>query len=204
MFLRFARSSLHCGPPRPVPLRARRLASKAPPPRGSNKRACRPGMIRTGPSGPSDDGGRGQAQWGTRNVDRGIILQSRSNCQPTRRYGQRGFVMQHQPHVIPIRIPTSHLGSARFHVLRCAIRYGPVLVPRIVHSGHPCPARTTESRRRACHSGDLHARRRLRLLVHLFVEAKRFVRQARRWNINPIKNARMGHARFWRHQYAGK
>ena len=59
--------------------------------------------------------------WSTRSEVGMGICSDRTNIGNARRYGQRGFVMEHQPHVIPIRIPTSHLGSARFPVLRCAV-----------------------------------------------------------------------------------
>ena len=101
------------------------------------------------------------------------FLRGDSNCQPARRYGlprlrdygtdRDSFPIPHSE--FPIAATPLSCPSLRR-------RYGPVLLRRIAHSGHPCPARSTESRRRACHSGDLHARRRLRLFVHLFSNAK--------------------------------
>ena len=131
-------------------------------------------------------------------------------CRATRTTGPldatdyRGFVMEHQPHVIPIRIPTSHSGLRPLPCPSLRRRYGPVLLRRIARSGHPCPARPTESRRRACHSGDLHVRRRLRHSFIYFPTQSRLAIQANRWNTDSIKNARMDTARFRQHRHAGK
>ena len=133
MFLRFARASLHYGPPRPVPLRARRLASKAPPRRGSKKCACLPWHEQTGPSWPSGNGGRGRGPMGNWECGaRNRFCIFARTASPLDATDHRGFVTQHQPHFIPnspFRIP--HLRQRRSPVLRCARCYGPVLVPRI-------------------------------------------------------------------------
>ena len=142
--------------------------------------------------------------WSTRSEVGTGFCSDRTNIGIARRYGQRGFVMEHQPHVIPIRIPISHSGLRPLPCPALRRRYGPVLLRRIAHFGHPCPARATESRRRACHSGDLHVRRRLR---HSFIYQpmqSRLVIQANHWNTGSIKNARMDTARSWQHRHAGK
>ena len=70
---------------------------------------------------------------------------------------------------------------------------GPVLLRRIAHSGHPCPARATESRRRACHSGGVHARRRLRLVAIYQPTQNRMVIHTNRWKMRLNKKCPHGY-----------
>jgi hypothetical protein len=80
------------------------------------------GMIKAGPSWPSGDVGRGPSQWRTQRAKRridsapSIELPTRSTLRTTRLRDTTSSACHSD-----LRIPTSHLGEARFPVLRCVV-----------------------------------------------------------------------------------
>jgi hypothetical protein len=88
------------------------------------------GMIRTGPSGPSDDDANRRNLNPSNTfgpfVPSAIVTRHRtaraaSTLRTTRRRELASIALHSQFH-----IPNSPFANARFHVLRCVLRYGPV------------------------------------------------------------------------------